>query len=50
MAKITGGQAIVQSLIAEGVEVVFGIPGIHAVAIYDALSDVTQTVKVARKL
>ncbi len=42
MAKMTGGQAIVQSLIAEGVEVVFGIPGIHAVAIYDALYDQPQ--------
>ena len=42
MAKITGGQALVQSLIAEGVEVVFGIPGIHAVAIYDALYEYPQ--------
>ena len=42
MAKITGGQALVQSLIAEGVEVVFGIPGIHAVAIYDALYEHPQ--------
>ncbi|MFC1911574.1 thiamine pyrophosphate-binding protein [Chloroflexota bacterium] len=42
MAKMTGGQAIVQSLVAEGVEVAFGIPGIHAVAIYDALYEHLQ--------
>lgn len=37
MVKRTGGQVVVESLIAEGVEVVFGIPSIHNVAIYDAL-------------
>jgi acetolactate synthase-1/2/3 large subunit len=37
MAKITGGEAVVKSLIAEGVDVVFGIPSVHNVAIYDAL-------------
>lgn len=42
MTKLTGGQAVVKSLSAEGVEVVFGIPGVHAVAIYDALYDYPQ--------
>lgn len=37
MKKMTGGEAVVKSLIAEGVEVVFGIPSVHSVAIYDAL-------------
>ena len=33
---MTGGQALVQALDAWGVKVVFGIPGIHTLAIYDA--------------
>ena len=35
--KKTGGQAVVEALDAWGVEVVFGIPGIHTLALYDAL-------------
>src|SRR5256885_10367387 len=34
---MTGGQCIVESLVRHGVEVVFGIPGAHTIAIYDAL-------------
>ncbi len=37
MAQMTGGEAVVQSLIAGGVSVVFGIPGTYNLAIYDAL-------------
>ena len=29
MAKMSGGEALAKSLVREGVEVVFGIPGIH---------------------
>ena len=35
---MTGGEAVVRSLEAHGVEVVFGIPGTHNLAIYDALT------------
>lgn len=35
----TGGQAVVAALAAQGVETVFGIPGVHTLAIYDALRD-----------
>ena len=35
---MTGGEAVVRSLEAHGVEVVFGIPGVHNLAIYDALT------------
>src|SRR5215813_1954278 len=34
---MTGGQLIVECLVRHGVDVVFGIPGAHTVAIYDAL-------------
>src|ERR1051325_10497194 len=34
---MTGGQVIVECLAQHGVEVVFGIPGAHTMAIYDAL-------------
>ncbi len=39
MVKMTGGEALVKSLVREGVEVVFGIPGIHLAGIVTALRD-----------
>ena len=39
---LTGAQAIVASLEAEGVDVIFGYPGGQAIKIYDALYDSTQ--------
>ena len=33
----TGGEWVVDALRAEGVRHVFGIPGVHNLAIYDAL-------------
>jgi acetolactate synthase-1/2/3 large subunit len=36
---MTGGKAVVQALIANGAEAVFGIPGVHNLFIYDALID-----------
>ena len=40
--RMTGAQAVVASLEAEGVEVVFGYPGGQAIKIYDALYDSTR--------
>ena len=37
MAKLAGGDWVVEALRAEGVTHVFGIPGVHNLAIYDAL-------------
>jgi acetolactate synthase-1/2/3 large subunit len=37
--QMTGGQAVAAALKAHGVEAVFGIPGAHTLAIYDALRD-----------
>ncbi len=37
--RLTGGQAVVRALAEHGVEVVFGIPGVHTLALYDALID-----------
>ena len=42
MPRLTGGQAVVQTLLAEGVDTVFGIPGSHSLSIYDALLDVPE--------
>ena len=39
MAKMSGGEALVKSLVREGVEVVFGIPGIQIYGIVAALRD-----------
>lgn len=36
---VTGGAAAIAALEAAGVEVVFGIPGVHTLALYDALHD-----------
>ena len=35
--RMTGGEAVVETLRAGGVTEVFGIPGLHNLAIYDAL-------------
>lgn len=37
-----GGHLVVDALLAEGVNVVFGIPGSHVLAIYDALGNAPQ--------
>ncbi len=37
---MTGGEAVARSLVAHGVDTVFGIPGAHNLALYDALCDV----------
>ena len=42
MPKMSGGEALVQSLVREGVEVVFGIPGIHMSGIIVALKGTSQ--------
>lgn len=39
MPKMTGGHAVVRALRAEGVEVVFGLPGVQIMHIYDAFYD-----------
>jgi acetolactate synthase I/II/III large subunit len=39
---ITGAEILVRSLIAEGVEVVFGYPGGATIGIYDALHDISD--------
>jgi acetolactate synthase-1/2/3 large subunit len=36
MAQMTGGEAVVQALRNEGVEVVFGLPGVQLMHLYDA--------------
>jgi acetolactate synthase I/II/III large subunit len=36
MAQMTGGQAVVRALQREGVECVFGLPGVQIMGIYDA--------------
>src|SRR3712207_860717 len=37
--RLTGGQAVVRALESNGVEVLFGLPGVHTLDIYDALVD-----------
>lgn len=37
--RMKGGQAAIRALEKQGVEVVFGIPGVHTLEIYDALVD-----------
>jgi len=39
MTKTTGGKVVIKTLEALGVEVVFGIPGVHNLEIYKALLD-----------
>lgn len=46
MVRLTGGQALVQSLIREGVDTIFGIPGIQLDWAYDALHAERDRVRV----
>ena len=39
MPKLTGGQAVVQSLEAEGAQIAYGVLGSHLMPTYDALYD-----------
>lgn len=39
MARMTGGQAVIESLIAQGVDTAFGIISVHMMSVYDALFD-----------
>jgi thiamine pyrophosphate-dependent acetolactate synthase large subunit-like protein len=44
--SLTGGEWVVQALRAEGVRHVFGIPGVHNLAVYDALLQQSEIVHV----
>ena len=46
MARMTGGQAMVRSLIAHGVDTVFGIPGVQMDHFFNALHDERNSVRV----
>lgn len=35
----TGGETVIRSLVKHGVDTIFGIPGVHTLALYDALVD-----------
>lgn len=43
--KITGSEALLQALIAEGVDTIFGYPGGQAIPIFDSLYDYTDQLK-----
>jgi acetolactate synthase-1/2/3 large subunit len=44
--KLTGGEALVRSLIAEGVDTVFGLPGIQLDPMFNALHDAGNEIRV----
>ena len=46
MTEMTGGQALVQSLKVEGLEVIFGLPGVQLDWAFDALYDERDTIRV----
>ena len=46
MAKVSGGEAIVQSLIAHGVDTVFGLPGVQSDHLFNALYDNRDKIRV----
>lgn len=45
MKKVTGSEAVLLSLIEEGVEIMFGYPGGNIMPIYDSLYDYQQKIK-----
>jgi len=40
--KLNGGQAVMETLAARGVDLIFGIPGGHSLGLYDALAGQTK--------
>ena len=42
MPYLTGGQAVIATLQAHGVDTMFGIPGVHTLPIYDAMLDTPE--------
>ena len=46
MARMTGGQALVQSILKNGIEVVFGLPGVQLDWAFDALYEAQDQIKV----
>lgn len=46
MTKVTGGEAIVQSLIQHGVDTIFGLPGVQNDWLYNALYDARDKIRV----
>lgn len=46
MAKVSGGEAIVQSLIAHGVDTVFGLPGVQNDHLFNAFYDNRDKIRV----
>ncbi len=44
--KLTGGEALVRSLIAEGIDTVFGLPGIQLDPMFNALHDAGNAIRV----
>ena len=44
MSQIRGAEAVIRSLVAEGVDTVFGYPGGAIMPIYDALYDFKEDV------
>ena len=45
MAKLTGGQAIVQTLTNHGVDTIFGLPGVQLDNTFDALYEARNTIR-----
>ena len=45
MSQITGGEAVVESLIANGMKTVFGLPGAQLDPIFAALHDRTDRIR-----
>ena len=46
MTRLSGGEAVVQSLIKEGVDTVFGLPGIQNDWLYNAFYDARDDIRV----
>ena len=45
MARMTGGRAVVESLKAQGVDLLFGIISVHNLDLYDALYDAQDSIR-----
>ena len=47
---MTGAQALVRQLIAEGVDTVFALPGVQVMAIFDALHEHSESIRLILRI
>ena len=49
MTKMTGAQALVAQLVSEGVDTIFGLPGVQIMPVFDVLYEQQSAVRLIHR-